>query len=221
MSEWKSLKPYGTKTKKSKLEYYRNLFKKGHTNSLKTARPADYEDFKELFNVHPNKEKISKMVDIAIKSNPMYPNTDIIYIIDEDGNYDTVSYKTAFESKKPKYSYIGILMRNLIQSQTYSFFNNNKQECELCEYNGAHLAVDHFQIPFIKLRDDFLSERKVPIINQTDDGGNPILDDDNEEHVKFRKEWLIYHQENAKLRILCRSCNCSMGDYGYRKSKLK
>lgn len=215
--------PVHLKTKKAKKDYYKSLLKKGVCSSLKKYRPSDFNDYQLLFKHYPYKAKIQGMIDLAIRPNQEFPNSNQMFIIYDDGREDeSVSYRPPFEPKRDDY-HINEAMRNSINDQIVKFRENAKLKCEECG-RVDHLHVDHYEIPFSKLRDDFLDWFKnnngiIPEHFAKDRAGRTVFDMNIKEHLEFCYNWDQYHVYYAKLQILCRSCNCSNGDYGYGMSK--
>jgi 5-methylcytosine-specific restriction endonuclease McrA len=214
--------PVHLKTKTAKKQYYQSLLKKGECRSLKRYRPNDFKDYQLLFTHHPNRAKIEGMIDLAIRPNQEFPNSNQMFIIYDDGREDeSVSYKTPLEPRRDHY-FINEAMRNSVDDQIEKFRQTAKSKCQECG-RVDHLHVDHYKIPFSKLRDDFLTWFRnengvIPQLFAKDKAGRPVFDMKNKEHLEFCYNWDQYHEYYAQLRILCRSCNCSKGDYGYRQS---
>jgi hypothetical protein len=212
------------KTKKLKLEYFKNLLNKDITDSLKRDRPQDYEDFANLFKHHPNKKKVLHMCDIKIRKNPKFKTCNQLLVVYNDGREDdTISYKAPFEKTRANY-WIDTAMRNAIEYQIRAYKRDNKHVCVHCGYTGEFLSVDHYKFSFLELRNNFLhiwtniEKKEIPSNFLKDLGGRLIFDLADDNHFTFHEDWIEYHANHAKLRILCRSCNSRFSDYGYRKS---
>jgi hypothetical protein len=87
--------------------------------------------------------------------------------------------------------------------------------CGACE-KVCKLAVDHDGKPFAKIVDEFVEHKGMPL-------ESVALSWTGLTH-EFRcrllaAEWHAWHDANAVLVGLCRSCNCSKGSGGYRHKK--
>jgi hypothetical protein len=79
--------------------------------------------------------------------------------------------------------------------------------CDLCKINSK-VVIDHYENSFQKILDNFLLENNVILSNII------VMEIDNiYEFVdkEFQQKWIKYHDTHAKYRLLCNSCNCSMG----------
>ena len=79
-----------------------------------------------------------------------------------------------------------------------------KMKCKICKEKHCKFHIDHI-IKFRDLKTNFLKlNSNVPdIINDLKFGGMKFKNEDDE----FVKEWKAYHLNNAKLRVLCQTCN--------------
>jgi hypothetical protein len=87
--------------------------------------------------------------------------------------------------------------------------------CENCgkKQKKKYMTVDHHEMPFQKILDDFLILNNYNLENiQCIEKNNCMkFVDDN-----LKTEWIQYHDKTAKFRVLCKPCNGSCGSYGYR-----
>ncbi len=193
------------KTQKSLKGYIQTLIHKiGLCESIKDNHNEYYQDFIELFKRHPAyPEKIFGMIDVKIRNNPKYGQKEL-YILYENGNCQDISYNLCITGK-PKNN-LKVAMRVAIEPQIIRFRNISEYICqtETCK-STDDLEVDH-EIHFEKLYDDFMAQYN---------GNIPSVFDENVGHLKcFKKEdrefetkWYNYHEKNAKLRMLCKTCN--------------
>jgi ribonuclease HI/viroplasmin and RNaseH domain-containing protein len=177
----------------------------GLCESIKTEYPEDYLFFLELFTRHPNwLEKTENMKDVKIRNNKIYLNQKEVLIEKENGDLEDISVLNKCISGKETNNNLNIAMRNAIENQIQQFKKNNELKCEECGTN-ASLEVDHVNILFIELYENFLKDR-TDIPNEFN---NTISNSKcfKPENIKFEEEWKKYHETNAELRILCNKCN--------------
>ncbi len=100
-------------------------------------------------------------------------------------------------------------MRIAINDQILNYRNEQYLscglQCVLCEIRNTQFHVDHNNPSFKTLRDNFLLNREHPVtFNKTQDTHASIFKPQDEQ---FKNEWVEYHLQNARLQILCKSCN--------------
>jgi len=84
--------------------------------------------------------------------------------------------------------------------------------CEGCE-KRVKLHIDHDEKPFAQLLDEFLALKDLQMLKVTINFQTrpySLLS------RRLASEWVKYHDENATLVGLCKSCNSSKGSSGYR-----
>ena len=95
-------------------------------------------------------------------------------------------------------------MRNVIENQIEEYRKNNELKCEICG-SKSKSEVDHKDILFVELYENFIKERKdIPKEFENTISNSKYF---KIEEKNFEEEWVKYHEENAKLRILCSKCN--------------
>jgi thymidine kinase len=79
------------------------------------------------------------------------------------------------------------------------------------------MEIDHKNIPFSKIMDDFLMENGLTIadVKLSHTFHNEIF------NTAIKSSWIRYHDSVVEYRLLCKSCNASIGDSGYRAKKRK
>jgi 5-methylcytosine-specific restriction endonuclease McrA len=95
-------------------------------------------------------------------------------------------------------------MREAIRPQIVHYLEGAEKACEACATTES-LTVDHAWPPFLHIAMGYIN-----------DHGRPNLEPDNGSGFKFasseaERHWRDYHERNAKLAILCRSCNSRKG----------
>jgi 5-methylcytosine-specific restriction endonuclease McrA len=95
-------------------------------------------------------------------------------------------------------------MREVIRPQIEGFFERAEKACEVCVTTEA-LTVDHAWPPFLHLVMGYINDHGVPQIEPDNGSGFKFS------HWRAERRWDDYHHQNAKLAILCRSCNSRKG----------
>jgi hypothetical protein len=95
-------------------------------------------------------------------------------------------------------------MRVAIEPQIEEYRKYNKLICIKCK-SKIKPNVDHYNPKFKDLKNDFLNvKNNIPIFFSNNTSNQKCFTKEDEE---FEKKWYEYHQQNAKLRILCSKCN--------------
>lgn len=193
------------KQKKLKYEVKKVIERIGLCESIKTEYPEDYIFFIELFTRHPNwMEKTKNMKDIKIRNNKKYKNQKEVLIEKENGDLIDISVLNKCITCKETKNNLYDAMRNAVENQTKELKKNKELKCEECE-TKSNLEVEHVNILFVELYENFLKDR-IDIPNEFD---NTISNSKCLKQVdkKFEEEWKKYHETNAELRFLCNKCN--------------
>ena len=88
--------------------------------------------------------------------------------------------------------------------------------CAVCAKEHKRLDVDHAGKPFAQIADEFMAANGVTLATFK------IKYRDRVFHLQgraLRKAWQAYHDQEAVLKGVCHSCNCSKGSGGYRHAK--
>lgn len=186
------------KTQKEAKDYVRDLY--ATTQLGRITNP----EFERILTYHPNyEEKVGCGIDHLELSFNDY-NQKVVYICRIDQTIDSFSWITCITRPSPEkiYKYnLNSALRQAIQDQISEFRHTHELSCP-CGYQGENFHVDHVY-PFKELAGEFLKTHETPIrfgkclLTQ-----QSILED-----CSFREAWQQYHQENAHLRILCKTCN--------------
>ena len=95
-------------------------------------------------------------------------------------------------------------MRSAIEEQIEEYKKGRELKCGKCG-SKSKPEVDHMNILFVELYENFLKGRKdIPKEFDNTKSNSKCF---REEDKKFKEEWEEYHKENAILRILCNICN--------------
>ena len=90
-----------------------------------------------------------------------------------------------------------------------------KMRCARCDSTDS-IAVDHMNTPFSEIYDSFFlakslqeSELQIELVNYAYRMRDAAVE----------RQWIEFHDNIAEFRLLCRSCNSTVGDGGYKKRK--
>lgn len=181
----------------------------GLCSSLINEKKDDaYNFFMELFKRHPNYPvKTLDVVDIAIVPNKVTPNAYSLNIKKTDGSVDDISWVSCVSGVKndPFKS----ALRIAVEEQTKGF----RRECaviicEMCKSTSADkYEVDHIN-HFEEILYEFMQtteQTKPTKFKNHHDGRKAFTSDD----IAYEMEWKAFHERNARLRLLCSTCNQS------------
>jgi len=185
----------------------------------------------DLMAHHPTKPIEKERLEyLKYKKTPPYYKLGIYYKHKDMETEDDISWHLAIRNLYGKYNEerqsIDKVMRALrfeIGTGTKSsFFLSNttdtndgrEAECANCrkQLHPPDICVDHYPIPFKKILEDFIQNESLEL-NRLE-----IYECDNVLKLKdseLAERWRRYHDDKARYRILCNSCNSSFGSYGY------
>ena len=93
------------------------------------------------------------------------------------------------------------------------YTNKFMGKCSHCNDLTSKIHTDHYPIPYKKILEDFLKEETILLENID-------IYENNRNEIRLKdkclaERWLNFHDNVADYRLLCASCNCSFGSYGY------
>jgi hypothetical protein len=200
-------------TKKECEEYTRNIINNLGCCIINKEHSL-FSFFIDLIENHPkHDEKIGLGVDyFHIIKNPISPKYYQTMIKRVDGSNVDFSwvYCCQFKERTVKFE-LNQAMRTAIHNDIVKFrTQQTKIMCNLCkltEESWDNYHIDHDNPSFQKLQNNFFSITKNPIpktFNQDNKYYSTIF---KEEDSKFKNEWVLYHNQNCNLQILCKKCN--------------
>jgi len=180
-----------------------------------------YDFLFDLLSFHPEAdEKISSgILSFEVRSVPSYEHVKGFWAIRKDGEEIPWSYTKVIYPPKP-FTLFRKVCRAVIADQMVDFksnwFKNNaKQGCFICSITGetfpaerAHVdhepphTLDALVRAFIKKKNIDVSKVSLP---ETKDTGIGYYFSD----ITLCKEWQLYHQKHAKLRVISDVANLS------------
>lgn len=195
--------------------------------NYKEDEKVTHSEVLELIKFHPIKKiEKTKIEYLIMRKRKPYNNLALFYKYKTSSKEDDISYISCLENLFGKYKPdkdhlrdVEKALRSEVHDGTKKQFWLSKQnsKCENCNSrSSSKMAVDHYPISFKEIWNLFFLEAKIDIStlqiseNKTD---NTLILVDREIAAK----WLAFHDERAKYRILCQSCNSSFGCYGYEK----
>ena len=95
-------------------------------------------------------------------------------------------------------------VKNQVLDYKYGF--DSPYECNVCKNSTSVIEVDHCEIDFKDLLDDFIKQNPdyPKIFDDEPDYHNPIFKDCDK---IFANKWNEYHLKNAKFQLLCVGCH--------------
>jgi hypothetical protein len=213
----------GNKTFKTQTEcekYTRQVLNElGLTDSVKIKSKEYFNFLLELCKRHPNYfEKTNNLVDFQIYQDALNKRGLALNIVNHDNTFTEISWKICVSGKcKSPKTLFNSALRYCISYQIKEFKEKSDlsycRECK-CSLKYKNIHIDHYEIQFIKLVEDFLELNREIIIptkyNKRDKTFETLFKD---EHKYIGKLFELYHLQNATLRVLCETCNLTREKY--------
>jgi 5-methylcytosine-specific restriction endonuclease McrA len=176
-------------------------FKKDLVRSMidmHTISEPFYDEVLEVFNA---------VLDLNYKSikraiNPTYPS-DKRFLLGFDGEkWDSFSWNECINPR----DLLGAAMRAAVVDDIEDFRVSAQPQC--CNQCGStnDLTVDHKDLPFKKIRENFIEQNPIIDLDWGPPGSPRIFAD-----INLEAKWIAYHSAHSNFQILCRSCNSSKG----------
>ena len=110
------------------------------------------------------------------------------------------------------------VLRRLISYQTCKFRDENVTEdscCEICN-DPSNLQIDHYPDPFIKIRTEFFNNEELRDLSVIKNKTQISLSYNLIKNGKdCTDDWIKFHEQQSKYRILCADCNRLNYTYGF------
>lgn len=195
----------------------------------------DGEFLKEIFKMHPRyNEKTQGNPVVSISHEKAQGNTTCFYFCTENNIKEDFSIANCTKNITQYYKErITSAYRNEIRDQITRYKEERGYgitQCDLCakivgNYNwttgathvcnnqiAGHIDHDKNHATFAQIFQDFLfkygSDASNPALTRRKTEFNTfewVLD-----NIKLKHDWSMFHQEQAKFRLLCVTCNCSV-----------
>ena len=187
------------------------------------------EDLEAILQFHPNniEKGVSNIDYLVVRIKQPYNDRSLFLKSHNNEAEDSISYVICiqslfekFDHKKQELLHITEAFRNAIHNDyktaflyanTREFNGSRYGECSRCKQD-VKAEVDHYETPFKSILDSFCSAQNI-IIAET-----KVVWPENTvaiEDTTIKNNWIEHHDGIVQYRILCRSCNGSMGSYGY------
>lgn len=197
-------------SKKSLENYIRSIIAEiGICSSVKQFYPSYYNFFSELFQNHPNyPEKTLNTVDIFITQNKISPAHLELNLLKQTQNIistDNISWRSCISGKSK--NHLKSALRVAIHDQILEFRRNCPLvQCCFCKSTDAsEYHVDHIN-HFEEILAKFLLYNILKLPSNFKDSSlnlKTFLPSD----LDFENSWKMFHKKEARLRLLCSSCN--------------
>jgi len=186
----------------------------------------------ELIKYHPTKQLYNNNIEwLKMKTRPPYNKLALFYKYKNNNTEDDISWKICIRNLYNKYirekeyekdvktafrneSHIGSKKQYFIDN-TDLINNEYTGKCNNCKITTVDITTDHYPIVYQEIFDTFINENPIKLSTVN------IFENEHRE-IRFKDDvlankWRIYHDNKAKYRLLCKSCNSYFGDYGYKK----
>lgn len=192
------------KTQREIKQYIKEIFEK---NGLGKVNQITHNFLSELIKRHPDFEsKIGSGIDyFLISQNPVSRQKSYhLSFRRTDGSMDDISYNICITGKEVSNKVQTLnSMRNSIHSHIKQFKINAEQKCNKCGIIGVNFDCDHYGTEFKEISESFIKKYDV-CSSFKSDGFFTCFDDD-----EYKDKWINYHNEKAKLQLLCVKCHIS------------
>ncbi len=172
-----------------------------------------------LLKNHPTK-KITDIEYLILKPHEIFRSR-TLYFKKPNFPEDNVSYKLCIQNLFGQYNSVSnnkaskvSSFRNAISNTKRAIFKSNiKSKC--CEDCGKHTEkphIDHYQISFKEILDQYLHQSDLTIETietYYEKSQHHILD------KTIKEDFIDYHDALVTYRLLCATCNIAHGSYGY------
>lgn len=184
----------------------------------------------ELIEYHPTKKLCIDDIEwLKMKNRQPFNQLALFYKNKHTQEIDDISWKMCIRNYYGKYNVENNKLTNIILAfrheihkgtkskyyleNTYKIFGERFGNCVRCQCATTSINVDHYPLPFKAILESFIKKNNIKLENvETFENEKCEINFKNEE---LGNQWLKYHDEKASFRILCSSCNSSLGSYGF------
>lgn len=187
----------------------------------------------ELIKYHPTKQLDINNIDwLKMKSRPPFNKLALFYKYKNNINEDDISWKLCIRNLYNKYIRNEEFIKDVksaLRNESHfgskkqyfkdnAYYNNDKYngKCNNCKIITTDITTDHYPTTYLEIFDDFINENSIKLsnINIFENNNCEIRMEDND----LASKWRDYHDNKAKYRLLCKSCNSRFGCYDYKKN---
>lgn len=181
----------------------------GECSSVKQKKGDTFLHLLDVLLCHPDADtKLSNMVDLAVRVNPMNRKAYGVYVIRDDGTEEDISWVKCITPPTID-SNLKNALRQSIAWQILAFRADHVTEgtlCGLCGSKPSNIHIDHV-VPFCQLIKDFHMSWNGPTPLVFVEGPRGMGNVFQEEDKPYQTAWEDYHKKYAVLRVTCASCN--------------
>lgn len=210
------------KTQKECENYTRKILTElGITDSVKEKNNEYFNFLLLLCERHPYySEKFEKFIDFQIVTNALNIRGLALNLVNNDGTFTEISWKICVSGKcKTTEALFNSALRQCISNQIKNFKDiTDLSYCRECDCSLIEKTphIDHYEIQFKQLVEDFLKVNKEIIKNLPNEYDKKEIT--FETLFKDNDSWIgnlfeKYHLDNATLRVLCETCNLTRKKY--------
>lgn len=158
------------------------------------------------------KNNVKKYINkFCIEHNKLNKHALHIRAIKHDKTHISISWRQCCGMKGKSHDLkLSTAMRDAVKSFINSFKTKQPLICNYCYLNTCDYTdyhVDHDDPPFRILRDNFINKTELDIPEYFSYDENSHIYVFDNDHVDFKNSWIKHHNDNAKLQILCKTCN--------------
>ena len=184
----------------------------------------------KLLQYHPTKHINIENIDyLIVKIRSPYNTLALYYKYKNNEKEDDISYISCIKNLFNKYNkdkhYEDDVMKAFrneshIGSKKQYFIDNTKIKndlfygiCKNCKIETSNITTDHYPIPYKQIFQKFI-QKEIITISDIEIYENNV----NELRIKneeLSNNFIIFHDEIAEYRLLCKSCNSSFGSYNF------
>lgn len=192
----------------------------GITNSVINQNEEYFNFLTLLCKRHPHHiNKLNKFVDFQIYQDSLNKRGLVLNIVNNDNTYTEISWRICVTGiDKSSKTLFNSALRQCISYQIKEFRDASDlsycRECNDSLYDKI-VHIDHHEIQFIKLVEDFMELNKETIIMPIEYNKKKITFETlfKDEDLWIGKLFEHYHLQHSTLRVLCETCNLTRKKY--------
>jgi hypothetical protein len=182
------------------------------SNFVNTLEVAEYHPNTPIYNqllniIKMGKRETKDITKIIIYKSKTFDHNHILYY--EGDKQCFFSYSCIFKKKSRKYM-ITTAMRTAVKSQIHEYRHARQYTltCDKCDQPTNTFEVDHIDIPFSKIKDEFIKYYPEILNMGLKQYYNTfVLFPRTSHEARVLYEWEKYHKKHSKFQMLCVSCN--------------
>ena len=187
------------------------------------------EDLEAILQYHPNtiEKGVSNIDYLVVRLKQPYNDRSLYLKSHDNESEDSISYVICIQSMFDKFDQTrqdllhktGAFRNAIHNDYKTAFLYANTRDVDGCRYGecsrckqDVKAVVDHYETSFKSILDSFCSTHNLTVAETKVvwEDNTPVIED-----ATIKTKWIGYHDNIVQYRILCRSCNSSLGCYGY------